>query len=120
MGRHEHDRWAVRQGRQRLGELDATLAPRHRDVEEHDVVRHALGQHQRLARTCGLARHLDAVDAGEEMAQLATGRRLVVDDQGEQRHAAASPSTGGSTGRRTLIDVPSTGALAIRSRPWSP
>ena len=49
-----------------------------------------------------------------------TYAHVVVDDQGEQRHAAASPSTGGSTGRRTLIDVPSTGALAIRSRPWSP
>ena len=120
MGRDEHDRRAVRQLGQRLGELDAALTARHRDIEEHDVVRHALGQHQRLARTCGLPRDLDAVDAGEQVAQLAAGRRLVIDDQRQQCHAATSTLAGGSIGTRTLIDVPSTGALAMRSRPSSP
>ena len=94
------------------------------DVEEDDVVVDAGGQRERLAHGRRLAHDLDAAVAVEQVAQLGPRGRLVVDDQGQQRHRlsayAASDVSGGATGTSTETTVPKSGEETMRTRPSSP
>ena len=90
------------------------------DVEEDDVVVHARGERQGLAHGRRLADHLDAAVAVEQVAQLRPRGRLVVDDQGQERHHAAATVSGGAVGTRMETTVPNSGEETMRTRPSSP
>ena len=64
----------------------------HLDVEEDHVGGQRLDALQRLDAVFGLAHDLDVAALGEQLAQAAAGRRLVVDDQGAQVTSSSAGS----------------------------
>ena len=76
---HEQDRRQVRR-RDRLHDLEP-VALRHLDVEEHQVGTLARDERQRRLSVAALADDGDAGLGGEQAADAAARRRLVVDDQ---------------------------------------
>src|SRR6185436_8455764 len=77
-----------------LGQQVEAAAPRHLDVEEHEVGRELLDARPRLVDVAGLADDLDGGKYLEQAPQLAARERFIVDDQrlhaGSRRVAVAA------------------------------
>ena len=90
--RDEDDSWALATVEHEPRHFDSRH-PRQFDVEEDDVVAHTLRERECLTRGSGLADDLDLGMRGEQVAQLASRRRLVVHDQRADAHTGTSSRT---------------------------
>ena len=97
-GDEHHGRRIVHLAHERRG-LDPGQS-RHLDVEEDDVRARRARQGDRLGRTGRLPDDLDLRVAREQIAELRARGRLVVDEQGANRHS--SPSETGTSSRATV------------------
>ena len=74
--------------------------PGHLDVEEDDVGPRRPSERDRLGRARRLAGDLHLGVPREQVAELGARRRLVVDEQGADRHASSSET--GTSSRTTV------------------
>ena len=89
-GRDEHDhRHALLR---HLRDHVEAREPGHLDVEEHQVRRVLGDRGDRLAAVGALAHDLDVGRLPQAQLEPAAGERFVVDDDGADGHAVASPS----------------------------